>query len=79
MNANSIEIFLMAVAVSAVNLILFILLGNRILNFLKIPDLARVAIKRSNPAILRRRVAYNPAIICSLPIYQQGRQETPLY
>lgn len=79
MNANGIEIFLMAVAVSVVNLIGFIYLGNRILNFLKIPNAARVAVKRSSPTMLRRRVAYNPSIICSLPIYQQGRQETPLY
>ncbi len=78
MNANGIEIFLMVMAVSAVNLVLFIYLGNCILNFLKTPDLLRVPVKRSSPGNLRRRVEHKPGIICSLPIHQQSRYEAPL-
>jgi hypothetical protein len=79
MNTNSIEFFLAAAAVGIINLVLFIFLRSRLLNFFKAPDLARVPVKISSPENMRRRTRHRPTIICSLPIHQQARPEMPLY
>jgi len=85
MNIHDIETLLIGMVVSTLILTLFIYLGNLILNFPKISDPSRskkgnqnFKAKTSKSENLRKKIELNPAIICSLPIYQAGRPEAPL-
>jgi hypothetical protein len=77
---NDIEFLLTGLFVSTTSLMLFIYLGNEILNFLK-PALRQqpIPVKNAPRPIVRRRSEIKPGIVCSLPIHQRGSRETPLY
>lgn len=86
MNIDNFEMLLVGKLDSIVGLILFIYLGNLILDFLKIPAWKTTQLKRrvsnteaSNSVKERRRIESKPGIICSLPIHQQKRQDAPLF
>jgi hypothetical protein len=81
MDINSFEILLTGMLVSALSLMLFIYLGNLILDLLKIPAPQLTPLKRqiSNSGKVRRRIESKPGIICSLPIHQESRQDAPLF
>lgn len=85
MNTQGIEILLIGMVVSTLSLTLFIYLGNRILNFLKVPDspklkqgmqdLDTTKLEYEN---MRKKIVSKPNIICSLPIHEESRPEAPL-
>ena len=75
---SNVEVLLIGLIVSTMSLMLFVFLGNEILNFLKAaPPLqkAYAKIPRPNLALARRRAKTKPGIICSLPIHQKGSSE----
>jgi hypothetical protein len=85
MKTNGIEILLIGMTVSTLSLTLFIYLGNRILNVLKISASPKVkqgmrnieAAKLENKN-MRKKIVSKPNIICALPIHQESRPEAPL-
>ena len=86
MDINSFEILLTGMLVSALSLMIFIYLGNLILDFLKLPVSQQTSLKRqisiaeaSNSGKKRRRIESKPGVICSLPIHQESRQDAPLF
>lgn len=90
MDMGSFEIFLTGMLVSTVSLVLFIYRDPVIFDFLKITTLKQPPLKildlndkALNEALSaktnRRRIVLKPGIICSLPIHQQARQDTPFF
>lgn len=80
---SNVEVLLIGLIVSTMSLMLFVFLGNEVLNFLKAaPPLqkAYAKIPRPNLTVVSRRrrgVETKSGIICSLPIHQKGMQEVP--
>ncbi len=80
MNIHGIEILLIGMIVSALSLMLFIYLGNIILDFLKIPHSHRIPLnsldsnaEASSLGKRRRKMGSQPGVVCSLPIHQERR------
>ncbi len=84
MNTQEVETLIAGVIAGIFSAVLFIYLSNYIIGALKTSGPKRFGQKirgfdSSDLKSNRKKIVWKPNVVCSLPIYEKGRPEAPLF